>query len=370
MRDTAKGMLENLLSLVKKYGFVPNGSRVYYLNRSQPPLLTLMVRIYIDATNDLKWLRKNVQTLDRELTWWLANRTVTVVKDGVNYTLARYGCHSTTPRPESYYEDLKTCREERCHIDIKSAAESGWDFSSRWIFDHKGGINATLSDIQTTRVIPVDLNAFLCKAFADLSYLYLKVGHTSKVTQWKEKADEWKNSILMVLYNLEDGIWYDYDLSLRQARKIFYPSNLTPLWAKAYVRRMLSDAEYGSRAVKYLKGQGVDKYKGGIPTSLTETGEQWDLPNAWPPIQEIVILGLRETGQKDAVQLAKEFSTRWIEANMKGFEENDNKMFEKYDAIKPGQYGGGGEYPVQTGFGWSNGVALSLINVYYTGDNL
>lgn len=109
MTQTAKGMIENMLSLVSRFGFVPNGSRVYYLNRSQPPLLALMVKLYIDATNDIDWLRKNIGILERELNWWQTNRSVDVVKNGVTYNLVRYAVESNTPRPESYFEDVKTC---------------------------------------------------------------------------------------------------------------------------------------------------------------------------------------------------------------------------------------------------------------------
>lgn len=109
MQDTVRGMLENLLSFVEQYGFVPNGGRVYYLNRSQPPLLTLMVGLYTEASNDTKWLRKNIGILERELKWWLTNRTVTVEKNGVKYTLVHFGSDSGTPRPESYIEDIRTC---------------------------------------------------------------------------------------------------------------------------------------------------------------------------------------------------------------------------------------------------------------------
>lgn len=39
-------------------------------------------------------------------------------------------------------------------------------------------------------------------------------------------------------------------------------------------------------------------------------------------------------------------------------------QFEKMDAERPGEPGGEGEYQVQTGFGWSNGVALQLLATY------
>lgn len=39
MKDTVRGMIDNFIYMVNSIGFVPNGSRIYYLNRSQPPFL-------------------------------------------------------------------------------------------------------------------------------------------------------------------------------------------------------------------------------------------------------------------------------------------------------------------------------------------
>lgn len=110
MKDTARGMIDNLLSLIKRYGFIPNGSRVYYLNRSQPPVVAFMAKLYMDATNDLTWLRSVIGLLEQELNWWQENRSVTFKKNGTSYTLSRYSVASNTPRPESYFEDTNTCK--------------------------------------------------------------------------------------------------------------------------------------------------------------------------------------------------------------------------------------------------------------------
>lgn len=109
MTDTVRGILENFLSLIDKFGFIPNGSRVYYLNRSQPPLFASMVGLYIDATNDKAWLEKHVDTIEKELHWWMNNRKFTIDKDGKDYEMYKYFVKSDTPRPESYYEDVQTC---------------------------------------------------------------------------------------------------------------------------------------------------------------------------------------------------------------------------------------------------------------------
>ncbi|XP_018563583.1 trehalase-like [Anoplophora glabripennis] len=369
MTDTARGMLENFLSLVERYGFIPNGSRVYYLNRSQPPLLALMVGLYIENTNDVHWLRQYIDVVEKELKWWLSNRVIDVEKDGVNYTLAHYASESGTPRPESYFEDISTCLsfedqvdKENCYKDIKSGAESGWDFSTRWFFDAESGTNTNLTGIQTRRVVPVDLNSYLCKAFKVMAQLYTRIGNDKKSYEWQKKSSSWQKSIERVLYDKEDGIWHDYDTVLSKPRKLFFPSNFAPLYCDCYDTAFRK--KYGSRAAKYFVDQGINEYQGGIPTSLKQGGEQWDMPNAWPPLQEMVILGLKNTGDSEALKISENFAKRWVDANIIGYI-NSKKMYEKYDTINSGRYGEGGEYNVQDGFGWTNGVALSIIDIFY-----
>ncbi|ENN70552.1 hypothetical protein HUJ04_007985 [Dendroctonus ponderosae] len=369
MPRTARGMIENLLSMVETYGFVPNGGRIYYLNRSQPPLLTLMAALYLKYTDDIEWIRAKIGVLDKELTYWLQEKTVDVVVKERQHRLAHYISESTTPRPESYYEDITTCtyfpdgeQQKHCYQGLKSGAESGWDFSSRWFFDEDGGVKTNLTHIDAQRVIPVDLNAFLCGAFRKLSSFYFLIGDGQNALKWAQHSESWLIAINQVLYDDQDGIWYDFDLDLSRPRKIFFPSNFAPLWPDLY------DAEqkkiYGKRAAKYFKKLRIDEFKGGIPTSLDQNNEQWDLPNAWPPLQELVILGLWDSGDRLGKQIAKKSAGRWIEANLKGYQEQ-NAMFEKYDSSRVGQYGGGGEYEVQKGFGWTNGVALKLIDKFY-----
>ena len=102
MTKTARGILENFLSMITKYGHIPNGGRVYYINRSQPPLLTPMVNNYVTKTKDIAFLKKNIHLLEKEFEFWMKKRTITFRKDGKEYTLARYYAPSLGPRPESY----------------------------------------------------------------------------------------------------------------------------------------------------------------------------------------------------------------------------------------------------------------------------
>lgn len=139
MHQTVKGLLENFLYIVKHYGHIPNGGRVYYLARSQPPLLIPMIKLYFDFTHDKDFISKNLHLMEKEFDYWITNHSKIVTKNGVNYTLAIYGDKSKGPRPESYSEDVESAgifkedvKKEAFYSEIKAAAESGWDFSSRW----------------------------------------------------------------------------------------------------------------------------------------------------------------------------------------------------------------------------------------------
>lgn len=249
-------------------------------------------------------------------------------------------------------------------MNLKSGAESGWDFSSRWIVNPTSQNGSNLAYIKTNQIIPVDLNAYLCGAHKQVAKFHDLLDNPQEAAKWWEKAQTYEKAIEAVLYDSNDGIWYDYETIGKTARKQFYPSNFAPLWAGAY--NTFYSKRYGDKAAKYFKNKLVSSQTlGGIPTSLVNTGEQWDLPNAWPPLQEIVILGLYSTDSIAAQELALTYAHRWIEANKLGYT-NTGDMFEKYDTAVPGQYGGGGEYNVQTGFGWSNGVVLSLIEKFPT----
>lgn len=372
MKDTVRGMLNNFLSMVEQYGFIPNGGRVYYLNRSQPPLLTLMISEYIKHTGDLKWLEKNIELIDRELVYWMTNKTVEFEYKNRKYALAHYDSESGSPRPESYIEDIKTCqshvcetRIKQCYKDLKSGAETGWDFSSRWIFDKNGEFYANLSQIRTRRVIPVDLNAFLAQAFKIQSEFYRLLGNSKMSDFWLSHHLIWKTFLHEVLYDEDEGIWFDLDLELKRHRKGFYPSSFAPLWSNIYGAEKSFAKKAGLRAAAYLENMGIMEFIGGVPTSLYHSGEQWDLPNAWPPLQSIVILGLERSGSVHAKQIAQQLANRWLMNNMDVYGKT-GMMFEKYNAEAPGVVGGGGEYTVQSGFGWTNGVVLELINEYYT----
>lgn len=368
MNHTVKGILENFLYIVKTYGHIPNGGRIYYLARSQPPLLTPMMKIYLEFTNDVQFIKDNLPMLEREFEFWMKNHTINVEKDGKNYTLAIYGDKSHGPRPESYSEDVDIAKQmwkdqpkrEAFYSELKAAAESGWDFSSRWFI--KNATNkGNLTDIKTRSIVPVDLNSMIYWNAVILAEFNDMVHNVNKSKYYNAIAQRWLEGVTAVLWHEEVGAWLDYDLYNSVKRDYFYPTNIAPLWTGCYNQ---TDKESIVRLVlKYLQVKGIMDYQGGIPTTKEHTGEQWDYPNAWPPLQHMMVVGLNNTGDANAQRLAFEIAEKWVRSNYKAFKETD-AMYEKYDATVLGGHGGGGEYELQLGFGWTNGIIMDLLYRY------
>ncbi|XP_043533650.1 trehalase isoform X3 [Chiloscyllium plagiosum] len=327
MRETSKGMIENFLYLMQRFEFIPNGGRIYYERRSQPPFLVLMMESYINVTNDLDFLK-----------------------------------------PESYSKDVELAQavpEEDLWIELKTGAESGWDFSSRWFIDPNGKNNGTLKDTKTTQILPVDLNSVLCKNERILAMFHKLLGNFSKAQYYEDALKHRIDAVHDVFWDETQGVWFDYNLITNHSNTAFYASNLVPLWAECFVEQ--EPGKIAERVIRYLENQQLLSYKNGIPTSLLPSGEQWDYPNAWPPLQQMIIEGLAKSNSEAGQRIAFQQAQKWIHSNWQLYEKHQ-AMFEKYDVNGDGNPGGGGEYDVQVGFGWTNGVALQLLDEY--GDQL
>lgn len=371
MRATARGMVENFLQVVERIGFIPNGGRIYYRMRSQPPLLIPMVKSIMDDTYDLEFLRRHIHTLDREFEFWMTNHTVEIEHDNQKYTLARYNDQSQGPRPESYREDVLVAKyfdtnekKEELYAELKAGAESGWDFSSRW-FILNGTNKGNLTNLKTRSILPVDLNAIMCWNAELLMQFHSKLGNVYKADYYRNVHARFMDAVEKVLWHEDVGAWLDYSLESNRRRDYFYPSNISPLWAGCYDKEKRD--YHVNRVINYLDKVKVDIFEGGIPATFEHSGEQWDYPNAWPPLQYMVVMGLADTGHPEAMRYALEMATKWIRSNFHVWTQR-TAMLEKYDATIFGGYGGGGEYVLQTGFGWTNGVVMALLNRY--GDKL
>lgn len=368
MKDTTRGMLSNFVELLNTVGLIPNGGRWYYEQRSQPPLFSAMMSLYLRYTNDVEFLKRNIDALEKELNFWLDSRTISFNKNGNSYTLLRYHAPSAGPRPESYYEDYHTSlyyntteSRQDFYVELKSAAESGWDFSSRWFVDADGGNTGHLTNLRIVDIIPVDLNAIFANALQNVAYFRAVLGQSQIAARWASLARLWRSNIEQVFWNEEVGVWLDYDVVNQKHRNYFYPTNLSPLWMNTVSRKNME--KHAPRIVQYMRDSGALNYRGGLPSSLLRTGEQWDLPNSWPPLVSMVVNALKALETEESKDMSFQLAQDYVRACHKGFQEYQ-QMFEKYDAENPGKYGGGGEYTVQEGFGWSNGVVFEFLAMY------
>ncbi len=153
-----------------------------------------------------------------------------------------------------------------------------------------------------------------------------KLGNATNAEKYERRAEEWRKAVDAVLWHDEVGAWLDYDIMNDIKRDYFYPTNILPLWANCYDAAKREDIV--SKVLKYLEKSQIMTNQGGIPTTLEHSGEQWDYPNAWPPLQYFVIMSLDKTGDPWAQRLAYEISQRWVRSNWKAFNDT-NSMFEK-----------------------------------------
>jgi alpha,alpha-trehalase len=358
--DLVRSMLDNFAYLVETEGHVPNGNRTYYLSRSQPPYLAAMVGLYATATDSSDALRY-LDALEAEHAFWMdggdelapgeAHRRVVCMADGS--VLNRYWDDRPEPRPESYREDyelgrmLPPGRREAFYRNVRAAAESGWDFSSRWMRDP-----TDLTTLETTDLIPVDLNALLYHAERTIAALRAfrgLAGDADAAERFARMAERRQEALVAAAYDSASG--YFYDVRWATGERV---SDRPTLAATAPLFFGLATAHQADAVADRLERDFLAP--GGFVTTLTASGQQWDAPNGWPPLQWLAVEGLCRYGRASLADTARE---RWLALIRRTFRAT-GKMTEKYDVLDPDRRAGGGEYPTQDGFGWTNGVALAF----------
>lgn len=174
--------------------------------------------------------------------------------------------------------------------------------------------------------MPVELNAIIYRNAILLAEFNTQLGNKSKAATYRHRAEEWKIAVNAVLWHEEVGAWLDYDLLNDIGRDYFYPTNVVPLWTNCY--DVSRHTDYVAQVMKYLEKNKIMLNLGGIPATLEHSGEQWDYPNAWPPLQYFVIESLDNSGDKWAKRLAFEMSERWVRSNFMAFNATGG-MYEK-----------------------------------------
>ena len=358
-RELAGDMVRNFASLIDTYGHVPNGTRTYYLSRSQPPFFFKMVGLMSEEDPAAAYARY-LPELRREYAFWMqgaadlrrgtAHRRVVALPDGG--ILNRYWDDAASPRDESYREDAELARSSgreprQLYRDIRAAAESGWDFSSRWFAEAQDR-----ASIRTTQILPVDLNSLLFGLEAAIRAGCERVGNAACGREFARRTDDRKRAMDRYLWDAHAGAYFDYHWTQGRRNPQLTAATLYPLFVAAASNAQASQvADAVARTL--LR-------PGGLVTTTQQTGQQWDAPNGWAPLQWIAIAGLRQYHED---RPAEAIACRWL-VNVRRVFEQSGKLIEKYDVVSTGRSGGGGEYPLQDGFGWTNGVTRRLLSLY------
>lgn len=353
--EMALNMAKNFRHMIKTCGHIPNGNRVYYLSRSQPPFFIPMISMLADEFGSTVISDFYDEAL-LEHAFWMdetgepGRRAVTITdQNGSKHTLNRYWDDNPAPREESWIEDVSefeasgSSDEVTFYRHIRAACESGWDFSSRWLSDE-----LSLSSIETTSILPVDLNTLLWYAEDRLAEWSRSLGHSSEAEKFRALADKRKASVHQLMWDSDRGFYFDYHISRRQTTHCFSLAAVYPLYFG------MADQPRVEAVADHLKKQFLKD--GGLLTTTNTTGQQWDAPNGWAPLQWMAIIGLENYGLSE---LADEIRKRWLMLNERVYAES-GKMVEKYNVSDVSKKGGGGEYPLQDGFGWTNGVFSAL----------
>lgn len=356
--DLVADMIDNFAVLIDRYGHIPNGARSYQLSRSQPPFFAAMVELQAGRVGQQALVRRLPQ-LEREHDFWMAGastlargaayRRVVRLADGT--LLNRYWDDLDIPRDEAWIEDTATARESTrpqadVYRDLRAAAESGWDFSSRW-FVGGDGLHAT----HTTDFLAVDLNSLLYQLERTIARACEAARRGHCVTDMTARADARRAAMLRLMWDGERGAFVDYNWKESAAS-----TRLTAATAYPLFFGIASRAQAG-RVARTLEATLVSTH--GLATTTEDTGQQWDAPNGWAPLQWISIAGLRRYGEHG---LAGKIAAGWVAENARVYCKT-GKLVEKYDVRDAGA-GAGGEYPVQDGFGWTNAVLIKLLATY------
>ena len=359
MRDgfeqVAASTVDAFAGLLETYGRIPNGTRSYYLSRSQPPIYFAMLGLVPDARPAP--LRRRLRALLIEHAFWMdgaadagpAGSSKRVVRMPDGSVLNRYWDDRATPRDESYREDFRTAGQSgrspaEVYRSLRAGAESGWDFSSRWLVEGDG-----LESIRTTRIVPVDLNACLYGMERTIAELADALCEDAVVRRFDGLARRRRAAIHRWLW-LDAGYFCDFDVETGEKRTQLTAATLMPLFT-GVASRMQAACVARVTANSLLAS-------GGLRTTLIETGEQWDWPNGWAPLQWIAFSGLRRYGHR---RLAAAIASRWVGTVDAEFRRS-GWTHEKYD-VERGTGGGGGEYVPQIGFGWTNGVTAAFMDL-------
>ena len=329
-KELVIGMLDNLLSLQKRFGIIPNASRTYLTGRSQPPFLTTLIfDVYDRFDMSEAGLKEAIEIAKDEY------KTVWMGENKPNARLVYRGL--------SRFYDIN-------YLHDLAEAESGWDMTTR--FNRKA-----------LNYLPVDLNALLYRYEMDFARAARIFGDKREAATWENAAKHRKETMDTLMWSNIRGMYFDYNYAKERRGSVASLAAFYPLWAG------MVDDKQAKQMVKALRSF---ENNGGLATTDSQQlnqlvpgkmPTQWAYPNGWAPLQYLVIKGLqRYDYHADAERLTR----KWLKTNLDWF--NTHGVFlEKYNVVAPDKPPLKGLYPSQTGFGWTNGVFERLCKELFDG---
>ena len=357
-----QNMVDNFAYLINTYGHIPNGNRSYYISRSQPPFFSLMVELLASIKGD-DVLKTYLPAMEKEYRFWMegaeklkpgeVHRRVVKLKDGS--VLNRYWDDAATPRPEGFKEDVAVAErsgrsKQEMYRNLRAGAESGIDFSNRWFADQKN-----ITTIQVIDFIPVDLNALMVHLEQMIAKGRKMQNDEKGANQMLDKIAKRELAINKYCWNKQVNYYTDYNFKTLKQNPVLTPAGMYPF---CIMSKNASLEQKCGLAAATLKRKLLQD--GGVTATEKNTNQQWDAPNGWAPLEWMTIWGLDRGSQ---AELARDIAQRWVKLNANVFART-GKLMEKYNVVDTKLEAGGGEYPGQDGFGWTNGVILALINKY------
>ena len=378
--EQARLMVENHLYQVEHYGRVLNANRTYYLTRSQPPFLAQMIGDIYRRTKDRAWLEWALPgALDMHAFWTTephlspetglsvycdlgcgpADEVLASEQDEqglTHYDRILEQLRPLTDLPESesfrllgyalrdFYDADSDQLTERFYLGDRSMRESGYDPSDRF-----GRFNVDVVSYNA-----VDLNSLLYREESEIAWLYRELGDPSEQALWETRASQRADAMRELLWDKNLEMFLDYNVETQARRHYPFGTMFFPLWT-GWATPEQAEAVC-AQVPKFLRA-------GGLLTSQTRTGNQWDAPFGWAPLQLAAVEGLLRYGFQDSALAIAEAFTTMVEKEYA----RTATIVEKYDVERAsGEVSEDIAYGYSSneiGFGWTNAVYLRLKEV-------
>ncbi|MCC8038965.1 MAG: glycoside hydrolase family 3 C-terminal domain-containing protein [Bacteroidales bacterium] len=346
--EQALNNYRDIISLIDRFGYMPNGSNEALVDRSQPPVAALMARDLLAYGVDTMSVIATLPALEREYQFWMTQR---IAPNGLN----RYGHNSSDDTLDGFYGAITTyrflqqpdpslTREQRvaAGAHLLAEAESGWDFNPR--FHH------CCMDFN-----PVDLNALMYASeltLADLCYL---AGRQADIQKYRNSANKRQKLFNRYCVDPKTHIPYDYDWRNSKRGTLLSSAIFFPLYTGLV-----------DKATAKAVSQALDRLElpYGLPAcekGVRDVTYQWDYPNCWAPLLVMAVGGLEKYGNSTE---AKRLAQKYLDTVTRMYRES-GQLWEKYNG-ETGNHDAADEYANIGNFmGWTAGAWLYCYNYLY-----